>query len=206
MIEQRRCFRDPIPEIYESAELLNQALIFHLKNEAKKTKELLLKSDMPVIRDWTESIWGAKSPYIKIIQVNNPKPRLKKNERIETRMPDKKIKDELISRDGHNCVFCGIPVIRTEVRNQFKKLYPNEVPWGRKNIEQHSGFQAMWLQYDHFVPHSRGGNNNLDNIVITCAPCNFGRMEYTIEEVGLLNPFERDRIKFKWNGLEEILT
>ena len=85
MIEHRRCFRDPIPEIYESAELLNKALIFHLKNETRKTKELLLKADIPVIRDWTESIWGAKSLYIKIRQVNNPKPRLKKNERIETR-------------------------------------------------------------------------------------------------------------------------
>ncbi len=67
MIEHRRCFRDPIPEIYESAELLNKALIFHLKNETRKTKELLLKADMPMIRDWTESIWGAKSPYIKIM-------------------------------------------------------------------------------------------------------------------------------------------
>ena len=62
MIEHRRCFRDPIPEIYESAELLNKALMFHLKNETRKTKELLLKADMPIIRDWTESIWGAKSP------------------------------------------------------------------------------------------------------------------------------------------------
>ncbi len=61
----------------------------------------------------------------------------------------------------------------------------------------------MWLQYDHLIPHSRGGTNELTNIVITCAPCNFGRMESTIEEVDLIDPFSRERIKSKWDGLKQ---
>ena len=110
----------------------------------------------------------------------------------------------MLNRDGHCCVFCGIPVIRAEVRKEFTRLYPEALVWGRRNIEQHAAFQAMWLQYDHLVPHSRGGNNDLENLVITCAPCNFGRMEYTVEEVGLINPMSCERSKIAWTGLEEI--
>jgi 5-methylcytosine-specific restriction endonuclease McrA len=137
--------------------------------------------------------------------VSNSVGKLLKNERIESRMPDRKIKTELIQRDGYNCVFCGIPVIRKEIRIYINKHYPNALEWGRKNIEQHAAFQAMWLQYDHILPHSRGGNNDINNLVITCAPCNFGRMEFTLPEVGIKDPRETVKVKSNWDGLERII-
>ena len=84
-----------------------------------------------------------------------------------------------------------------------KKAYPEALTWGSKNIDQHAAFQAMWLQYDHLLPHARGGDNNLDNIVITCAPCNFGRMNWTLDEVGLIDPRTRQPARSVWTGLEE---
>jgi 5-methylcytosine-specific restriction endonuclease McrA len=60
----------------------------------------------------------------------------------------------------------------------------------------------MWLQYDHLLPHARGGTNDLGNIVITCAPCNFARMNYTLEEIGLLDPRTREPVRSDWDGLE----
>ena len=60
----------------------------------------------------------------------------------------------------------------------------------------------MWAQYDHLLPHSKGGNNDVNNIVVTCAPCNFGRMSYTLEEVGLIDPRTREPIRSAWDGLE----
>ena len=63
----------------------------------------------------------------------------------------------------------------------------------------------MWLQYDHLLPHSRGGNNDLENLVITCAPCNFARMQFTLTEVGIENPFLNKRAISNWDGLERIL-
>jgi len=198
----KRCFRNPIPEIYESATLLDKAVDEHLKNNKEKARELIIKANKPEIREWTESIWGAKSPHIEYLTVEKPLPNLKKIERFETRMPDKILKQKMIDRDGYNCVFCGIPLIRSVIRKKIQEQYPNALEWNRRNIEQHSAFQAMWLQYDHLVPHSRGGLNNLNNLVITCAPCNFGRMQYTVEENNLINPFSRERIKSKWDGLE----
>lgn len=80
--------------------------------------------------------------------------------------------------------------------------YPQLRIWGRNNKDQHAAFQAMWAQYDHVLPYTRGGSNELDNLVVTCAPCNFGRMQYTLEEVGLLDPRSRAPVRSSWDGLE----
>jgi len=82
------------------------------------------------------------------------------------------------------------------------RAYPSALPWGKENKSQHAAFQAMWLQYDHILPHARGGNNALNNVLITCAPCNFGRMSYTLKEVGLAHPPERGAQRSSWDGLE----
>ena len=98
--------------------------------------------------------------------------------RALARMPTAAEKALLHQRDGHHCRFCGIPVIRAEVRKRMKAAYPQALSWATRNTECHAAFQAMWAQYDHVVPFNRGGLNDLENLVITCAPCNFGRMQY----------------------------
>lgn len=106
------------------------------------------------------------------------------------------------ARDGYHCRFCGIPLIRAEVRRRIRKVYPHALLWGKRAIDCHAAFQAMWLQYDHVVPFKWGGGSDISNIVIACAPCNFGRMNYTVEQVGLLDPREFAPIQSKWDGLE----
>ncbi len=68
--------------------------------------------------------------------------------------------------------------------SDFAFGYPTALSWGRTNQTRHAAFQAMWLQYDHLPPHARGGDNGLDNVIITCAPCNCARVNYTVAEVG----------------------
>jgi len=199
------CFREPIPEMFDAAKYLDAAVSAHLSGNRQIAEDLIRLADMPIIRDWVESIWGKKSPYITVKEVPNSPPKLIKEERIKSRMPNAAEKVLLHKRDGFHCRFCGTPVIRTEIRNELKKHYPNALKWGGKNIEQHPTFQAMWLQYDHILPHARGGDNNLENIVITCGPCNFGRMDSLIEEVGLADPRLRKPILSNWDGLERLL-
>ena len=111
------------------------------------------------------------------------------------------VKRRLLQRDGYHCRFCGVPVIRGEVRDRIRKAYRNALPWGNTKHTQHAAFRTMWVQYDHLLPRSRGGSNDLDKLVITCAPCNYGRMERTLEEVGLIKPMAREPIT-TWDGLE----
>lgn len=198
----RQCFREPIPEIADAAQLLNAAVSSHLRGRSDIAEDLIRQADMPEIREWTESIWGSKSPYVRFREVPNTHPHLPKEERVKVRMPRKAEKQDLHSRDGYHCRFCGIPVIRKEIRVQISSHYPHALKWGKMNRDQHAAFQAMWVQYDHVLPHARGGNNDLDNIVITCAPCNYGRMSYTLEEVGLADPRLTEPLTSTWDGLE----
>jgi hypothetical protein len=172
----RTCFRDPIADIFDAARFLDAAVSAHLGGRRDLAEELIRLSNMPAIRAWTESIWGAKSPYVKVSTSRVPSSALPLDRRAEMRMPVPALMKALLERDGHHCRFCGIPVIRKEIRERIRAAYSNVQIWGEKNIDQHAAFQAMWVQYDHLVPHALGGTNDLDNLVITCAPCNFGRM------------------------------
>jgi len=202
MSRLRICLREPIPEIADAARHLDAAVSAHHAGQAGRAEELIHLADMPAIRAWTESIWGKDSSYVQYRDVADTRPSLPAESRIKARMPTTAEKHELHQRDGYHCRFCGIPVIRKEVRERIRVVYLDALPWGRLNIEQHAAFQAMWAQYDHLTPHAFGGTNDLENLVVTCAPCNFGRMSYTLEQLGLIDPRSREPIRSNWDGLE----
>lgn len=197
----RPCLREPIPEIADAARYLDAAVSAHLIGRSELAENLIRLADMPAIREWTESLWGS-SPYLGCRGVSDKPPNLSNVQRAKVRMPTANVKRDLLHRDGYHCRFCGIPVIRTEVRERIKRIYPHALQWGRRNVEQHAAFQAMWVQYDHLLPHAKSGNNDLENMVITCGPCNFGRMNHTLEEVGLIDPRTREPVRSTWDGLE----
>lgn len=200
--ELRNCLRDPIPELFEAARVLDEAVTAHLDGYFEKAAELIASTNTPIIRDWTESLWGANSPYVKVRQVPNAAPHLPKDQRVKVRMPNRAEKKLIHERDGYHCRFCRVPLIRMEIRKRIKDVYPHVLPWGSTNPTQHAAFQALWLQYDHLLPHARGGNNDIDNVILTCAPCNYARVHYTVEEVGLVDSRTRHPVRSEWDGLE----
>jgi hypothetical protein len=208
----RSCLREPIDAIFEAADLLDQATTAHLDGRRADAESLIRRADMPAIAEWTESIWGKTSPEIHWrLEQDSPLPCLGNAERPLPRMPNRETERRIVMRDGYHCRFCNIPVIPVEVRRKLVQLYPRAARWGRRNSEQHAALQCMWLQFDHIVPNQRGGESSFENIVVTCAPCNFGRMENTIEEMGLLHPLEpRDTARWvehaTWDGLTRLLV
>ena len=207
----RRCMREPVKEIFLAAQLLDRAVDAHLAGDRIGARDLIIAANLPEVRAWTESLWGSRKAnpdqwrYVRYRSIADAPPVLPKDARIKVRMPSSAEKQELIKLHGRNCVFCGIPLIRAEVRSKFALLYPELALWGSSNINQHAAFQCMWLQYDHLVPHSRGGDNSIENIIITCSACNYGRMHWTIEELGLLDPRSIARESSSWDGLERII-
>jgi len=195
----KRCFREPIPEIFEAARNLDAAVTAHLGGDRTLAAELFVRANNPLIWEWTDSIWGKKSRFVSVTKTHGAIAKAK----VPLRMPTSDLRQQLLKRDGYHCRFCGLPVIRPEIRRRIVKAYPREVPWGRTNYSQHAAFQAMWAQYDHVVPHSHGGTNDADNLVVTCAPCNYGKMAYTIEQLGLLDPRLSEPVaSSSWDGLE----
>lgn len=201
-ISLRRCFREPIPKLLDVARYLDAAVSAHLAENHAVACELFSLANDPEVRDWTESIWGKGSIYVQL----RPLPPVAHAVKVAARMPTKAQIAQLHERDGFHCRFCGLPVIRPEIRKRAANLYPSVVTWGSSNASQHSGFQALWAQYDHVVPHSCGGTNELDNLIVTCAPCNFGKMSYRLEELGLIDPRGFDPVRSTWDGLERFLV
>lgn len=199
-MDLKRYFREPILEIYDAARYLDAAVSAHIDGKTDIANDLFTLANNPIIWEWTDSIWGRNSKYVTV----NKQSSLHTIPKAKVRMPSAAQKADLHKRDGYHCRFCGIPVIRAENRKFLHKIYPTTIPWGKTNASQHAAFQCMWLQYDHVVPHSSGGSNDLDNLVITCAACNFGKMEYTIEELGLLDPREVAPLISLWDGLERV--
>lgn len=204
-LQPRRCFRAPIPEIFHAARLLDAAATAHQLGRGALAEELLDLANFQVIREWLDSIWGANSRYTQYRVTPASRPVIPKVERAPDRMPTLDVRKLLHRRDGFHCRCCGIPVIRSEVRQFFCAQYPGAQIWGRGNASQHAAFQALWAQYDHIVPHALGGTNDYDNLLISCAACNYGRMQYTFAEVGIENPMAREPVHSQWDGLERVL-
>lgn len=198
----RTCLKDPIDEIFAAANYLNAAVTAHLEGKFQDADELIRRADIPAIAVWTDSLWGRGGPWTKPLPVDNPLPFLPRDQRVKARMPSADQKRALLVRDGYHCRFCGIPLVRKETISIIQKAYPASLRWGRQAAAQHAGLQALWLQYDHVLPHARGGTNDLSNMIITCAPCNFGRTDLTLEEAGLSDPRLRAPIQSAWEGLE----
>jgi 5-methylcytosine-specific restriction endonuclease McrA len=93
-------------------------------------------------------------------------------------------------------------LVRDETRARIRAAYPVALRWGGRNSERHAAFQAIDLHYDHVLPHARGGTNDFDNMLVSCAPCNCGRDKLTLEEAGLADPRTREPIRSSWDGLE----
>jgi hypothetical protein len=206
------CFRVPIPEIFEAARFLESAAAAHLAGDADAASRALRAADMPVIGEWLDSIWlGRNEPYRRVQTVEGLPPVLPKSERFQPRDAPPEMKRALVARDGHHCRLCGIPLVRPEVRKFLTKHYPEAARWtGTKRTEQHRGLQVVWMQYDHVWVHSRGGETTMENLVVTCAACNFGRDRFMMTEVGVRDPRVHPRYPTwagapTWDGLERLL-
>lgn len=198
---QRRCFREPIQEIFDVARLLDQAVTAHLAGDHRDAARLIAEADIQAVRDWTDSIWAKEDPNIHRRRPEGKAfPRVCKCKRDLDNKPSNKQKQALVNRDGYHCLFCGIPLIRAEIRDAIRKHYRNELKWGRRKLSQHAGFQCLLMQFDHVIPHSRGGPTDLDNLIVTCNACNYGRSDSMLEEVELIDPRGRCGAKATWDG------
>lgn len=208
----RRCLRDPIPEIFEAATHLSQALEAHFGGDRSSAAGLIARANQPSIREWVAPLLGSvsaypdRADYVRYRPVPSAPPVLSKADRVTVRMPSAEQQAELIRDQGRHCGFCHIPLVSVEVRKALVRTYPGVATWGATNADCHAALLCMWLQFDHVLPHSRGGGNEPSNILVTCSGCNYGRMALTLEEVGLFDPRLQPRRTADWDGLEPFLV
>lgn len=199
----RQSLLDPVPELDLAAKLLDAAADAFLSGRVILAAELLERSNFPEIRSYAIRIVGKLSQDVHL-QVRRPKC-LPRTERDLTRMPTRSEQDAIFARDGWRCRFCGIRVLCKSARSVLTKAFPLEVSWTRKEFERHSALYAMASSLDHVVPHGRGGRNEPSNFVTACYCCQFGRGEWTLEEMQLIDPRDRAPGVDSWDGLSRIV-
>lgn len=197
----RLCLSDPPPQIADAASYLDEAVTAHLRGRSDLADALIREADIPDIYKCLKPIWADSDVHLRASDSERQQS-LSKELRANARMPTRAEKTAIHQRDGYNCRFCGMPVVRPEVRSRMAASYPDALRWGRKEAEQHAAFQAMWAQYDHVLPHALGGTNDIENIVLACAACNFGRGGYSLHDVGVADPRMRPIRRYDWDGLE----
>ena len=118
--------------------------------------------------------------------------------------PDGALPREVYARDSYRCRYCGLRVFAIPAFKRFQSLVGADVfPISKRNRNSESAGPCLMFRpvADHVEPWSRGGPTDLGNLVTACWPCNFGKMEYTVEELGITDPRTRPPVVDEWEGL-----
>jgi 5-methylcytosine-specific restriction endonuclease McrA len=101
-----------------------------------------------------------------------------------------KFERKLFARDNYKCRYCTDPVVPKKVFEKAQSLIGStDLPLGRSNLTR-SGFYLMFVAtLDHVIPWSLGGRTDESNLVTSCWSCNYGKANFTIEQIGIENPF-----------------
>lgn len=198
----RRCFLTPIPQISIAADVLALAADCLLAGDLAEASKLVAEADMPVIGAYTALVTGSVNPLVHW-QFTMPTSGVGL-ERSAQRMPSSNAERAIYARDGWRCRYCGTRVIDRSMRARLHRRLPDVARWGARNADKHTALAALSASLDHIVPHSRGGTNDEPNLVTACNACQFGRGQWTLEEVGFFDPREYPPVLDEWDGLTRL--
>jgi 5-methylcytosine-specific restriction endonuclease McrA len=192
-----------IPQLYQAYNALQNAVAAHLSGQFSEASRQFRLANCPTVWSWLNTAWVGVTKHVVTLRPLGDTRMIPRSERDPDRNIAKDVRRLVLARDGYQCRYCGLPVVHADIRKIAHKLYPDEVPWNlRVAREQHSAFQAFWLQFDHVEPHSHGGQSSVDNVVVTCALCNFGKDRHTLRQLDLEDPRLRPPLASDYDGLE----
>lgn len=79
----------------------------HLLGNTAGAEQLIRAADMDELREWTKSLWGKGSPYVKPPVVAGAPPVLAQDQRIVKRMPDSGAMMKIHESGGYLCFVLG---------------------------------------------------------------------------------------------------
>ena len=175
------------------------------------TKRDKCLSVISTIRDEEMRLWCSQHGQVsgrfrkKKLNLPNPVP-LDEALRDKDRSP-KKLQDDVFRRDGYHCRYCGSKLIAQEFLNLFIKnlncdAFSKKPPY-KENM--HGIVHVAWPVADHVHPWNLGGSTTMDNLVSSCGPCNYGKFNWTLEQMGMEDPFNRPPISDEWDGLSKYI-
>lgn len=182
----RRSFMPLTPAHVTVVQALADAAEAHVQGDTVRVNALLAEADVPAIAHYVLRIIGKVDAAIHR-QARTPDVMLLTPKAQQVGMPSAGEQRQIFERDGWHCRCCGVPVVSPQARARLSARH-NSLRWGKRNAERHAGIFALMASLDHAVPRSRGGGNEPSNLLTACWPCQFGRMDWTYDEVQMADP------------------
>ncbi len=117
--------------------------------------------------------------------------------------PEDELALAVFARDSYRCRYCTMQLLSPKAFKRYEHYLDREefCLAGKANPPKPGASLVFSLVADHLYPRSRGGLTNLDNLVTSCWACNYGKMDYSVEELGIADPRERPPVDDGWDGL-----
>jgi 5-methylcytosine-specific restriction endonuclease McrA len=175
--------------IEESLEELSKALNLAEVGKGDEARKVLQQSPDLKLRKWfsdhgqNSGVWRQKA-----LSVPTPVPIAPLD--LETKL--NKFEVPIFTRDNCHCRYCGSKVIAKKDFKKMQRLLGEEDFPLKGGNEGRSGYFLMFCaSLDHVFPRSLGGATDEENLVTCCWPCNYGKSNYTLGQIGLDDPFAR---------------
>lgn len=168
---------------------LRKALNFAQEGKIVEARQTLKDSADLELRKWfslhaqNSGVWRYKALKVPIPQPVAPLDLVTKLTKFEA---------PIFNRDNYHCRYCGSKVIAKKDFKKMQRLLGEEDFPLRGTNESRSGYYLIFCAtLDHVYPRSLGGATDEDNLVTCCWSCNYGKSNYTLEQIGLDDPLGR---------------
>ena len=182
----------PLPKpgwIDDAYLILEQALKLALEDAVGKAQSLLKNSRDLEMREWfdvhAQNSGGWRN---RVLKVPAPNPILP----LDSVKTFSSFETALFARDNFKCRYCSSSVLPKKTFKQANLLLGDEsLPLGKTNATR-SGFYLMFVAtLDHVLPWSLGGRTDESNLITCCWSCNYGKANFTVEQLGITSPVDR---------------
>jgi 5-methylcytosine-specific restriction endonuclease McrA len=123
-------------------------------------------------------------------------------------MPSDRVKATVFERDRWACRYCGEAVFLSPALRALEELSPGHGYWhgnGRRELMTKLLLDRC-AAVDHVNPVTRGGGDELENLVCACWSCNTKKSDGDPAEWrAKLRPSTEARVAIGWDGLFSVL-
>lgn len=172
--------------IKETFQTFSKSIQLTLEGQLDAAKSLLKEAPDLEMRDWFH-VHGQNSGFWrnKAFGIPAPAPITPRDATREFA----KFEPSVFARDNFRCRYCSCEVLpKKEFEKVNSALGSDALPLGGTNANR-SGFLLMFsATLDHVLPFSLGGKTDETNLVTCCWSCNYGKSNFTVEQLGIRDP------------------
>lgn len=197
----------PPPKFFEdSLNLFIAAFRAAQKGKVEDARSLLSQTRSDEMRHWYVEHGQMSGWKFRAKALDFPKP-AEYSGPLETNKSFSKFESQVYNRDGFRCGYCSLRLIDTSALLRMEKLLGiQHFKVKGTNNERHGVALVLRATIDHIHPLSLGGRTSLENLVTSCWSCNYGKLNATLEQIGISNPLDRGTKKIDdWDGLSSNL-